>query len=329
MRNTKPRVSLAMVVKNEAAGIRAAIESALPVVDDVLVHDTGSTDGTQDIARELGARVVEEPWRADFSYHRNLSISEAKGDWIFILDGDEILKEPADLRETIDAAWQMKLDGIFTYVCSVTETDRVAERERQIRAFDRSRIRYKFPIHNQPFGHRGDKMVACNAVVWAYYRQDDGKDRIGRALPRLLAMLEENEPGSEAHQHALCFLARTYAQINAFPEMKHYARQALDNEPSKLGFANLWPVLIRATLAEDGPEAGIKVCDEALSHHPDYGDLWWWRARVDLWSWAHSCREGSPYLFVPQEGLGFVRNLYQAGDLLGMPFRPPVKEGAA
>src|SRR5689334_17546693 len=49
-------LTIAMIVKNEAANIRAAVESFRPVADEIVIYDTGSTDGTQAILDELGVR---------------------------------------------------------------------------------------------------------------------------------------------------------------------------------------------------------------------------------------------------------------------------------
>jgi tetratricopeptide (TPR) repeat protein len=84
-----------MVVKNESLFIRACIESALPIAQEVIVVDTGSTDGTVKIARSLGAQVYEEPWPGDLGTAHNLPLRYARGDWILVLDGDEMLDSSA------------------------------------------------------------------------------------------------------------------------------------------------------------------------------------------------------------------------------------------
>lgn len=88
-------LSLCMVVKNEASFIRAALESALPIVDEAIVVDTGSTDDTPAIARDVGARVFEEAWPGDLGAAHNLPLAHAHGDWILVLDGDERLDAAA------------------------------------------------------------------------------------------------------------------------------------------------------------------------------------------------------------------------------------------
>ena len=87
------KISLCIVARNEAFFIRRCIESAAPAVDEMIVVDTGSTDGTQEKARKTGARVIEEPWPGDLGAAHNLPLKYASGDWILALDGDEALDQ--------------------------------------------------------------------------------------------------------------------------------------------------------------------------------------------------------------------------------------------
>jgi tetratricopeptide (TPR) repeat protein len=85
------RISLTMIVKNEERALPACLAAARPWVDEIVVVDTGSTDGTREIAQAHGARVVEWAWRDDFAAARNESLRHATGDWVLALDADEIL----------------------------------------------------------------------------------------------------------------------------------------------------------------------------------------------------------------------------------------------
>jgi O-antigen biosynthesis protein len=80
-----------MIVKNEENTLAKCLASVKPVVHEMIVIDTGSTDRTKDIAKVFGAQVFDFEWGEDFSQARNFSISKASGDWIFIMDGDEVL----------------------------------------------------------------------------------------------------------------------------------------------------------------------------------------------------------------------------------------------
>jgi tetratricopeptide (TPR) repeat protein len=84
-------LSLCMIVKNEAKQLARCLSSVQGIVDEMVVVDTGSTDETVAIARQFTAQVHEFPWNDDFSAARNQSLTYAQGDWVLVLDADEVL----------------------------------------------------------------------------------------------------------------------------------------------------------------------------------------------------------------------------------------------
>ena len=64
---SRPKITLAMITKNEADVLRDCLDSVQGVADEIVIADTGSDDETVDIAKEYGARVAEFPWTDDFS----------------------------------------------------------------------------------------------------------------------------------------------------------------------------------------------------------------------------------------------------------------------
>ena len=83
-----PPISGIVIAFNEEADIADCIASLQHVCDDVVVVDSGSTDRTREIARELGARVVEQPFLGD-GPQRRVAVGHARHDWILCLDADE------------------------------------------------------------------------------------------------------------------------------------------------------------------------------------------------------------------------------------------------
>jgi len=83
------RLSLCLIARNEEAFLADCLDSVRGVVDEIVVVDTGSTDGTAAIARARGARVVHQEWSHDFAAARNTSLAAARGDVAFVLDADE------------------------------------------------------------------------------------------------------------------------------------------------------------------------------------------------------------------------------------------------
>ncbi|MCM3574111.1 glycosyltransferase family 2 protein [Mesobacillus subterraneus] len=85
----KPFISLCMIVKNESKVLRRCLESVVGLIDEIIIVDTGSLDGTQEIAMEFTDRVFEFQWKHNFSEARNYAASKANGEWILVLDADE------------------------------------------------------------------------------------------------------------------------------------------------------------------------------------------------------------------------------------------------
>jgi GT2 family glycosyltransferase/Flp pilus assembly protein TadD len=100
---TSPSVSLCMIVKDEEHSLPKCLESVKSFVDEIILVDTGSVDNTREIATVFGAQVYSVAWTEDFSEARNFSLSKASGDWILVLDADEVLSsaDNATLRKLI------------------------------------------------------------------------------------------------------------------------------------------------------------------------------------------------------------------------------------
>lgn len=88
-----------MIVKDESQDLRQCLTSVQNLADQIVVVDTGSTDNTPFLAKEMGAEVYHFPWTNDFSEARNFALSKAQGDWIFVLDADEML--PAESQSIL------------------------------------------------------------------------------------------------------------------------------------------------------------------------------------------------------------------------------------
>jgi len=100
---SRPRLSVAMIVRNEADGLADSIQSIAPVADETVVVDTGSSDQTAQILRRLGVTVHRESWSESFAAARNRCLEHVTGDWVLWLDGGERLipESAAELRRFV------------------------------------------------------------------------------------------------------------------------------------------------------------------------------------------------------------------------------------
>jgi hypothetical protein len=88
---TLQRLALVVIARNEAPRIARLLRSVSPWVDAMWVLDTGSTDGTPELAAAEGARVAHFRWCDDFAAARNAALDAAAADWHLVLDADEWL----------------------------------------------------------------------------------------------------------------------------------------------------------------------------------------------------------------------------------------------
>lgn len=86
---TQPRLSVILITKNEAHNIEDCLRSVAGLADEIVVVDSGSTDGTVETARRLGARVsVTGDWPG-FGVQKGRALGLAEGEWVLSLDADE------------------------------------------------------------------------------------------------------------------------------------------------------------------------------------------------------------------------------------------------
>jgi glycosyltransferase involved in cell wall biosynthesis len=90
------RIALVMIVRDEARSLERCLVSALPWVDEIAVMDTGSGDGTIEIARRLGARIGHFEWVDDFAAARNAALALSDAPWRLVLDADEWISHGGD-----------------------------------------------------------------------------------------------------------------------------------------------------------------------------------------------------------------------------------------
>jgi len=104
------KLSAIIITKNEAANIRACLESVV-WADEIIVVDSGSSDATVDICRELGAQVHVHEWPG-FGMQKNRALSYATHEWIFSIDADERVT-PELQSQLINAMYEDNEDGFY------------------------------------------------------------------------------------------------------------------------------------------------------------------------------------------------------------------------
>jgi hypothetical protein len=193
-----------MIVKNESATLARCLGSVKDIVDEIIVVDTGSADGTQDIARAHGAQLIQSIWEHDFSRARNQSLKPATGAWILVLDADEYLL-PGDavaLRELI--AGHTDASGHASAAFQLVMQDLSADGRPGMLAHitrlfpNRPDVRFEWPIHEQVMTslRRADVPVHVSTVKFLHTGYTDpARNRLKQVRNReiLLTQIERRQ----------------------------------------------------------------------------------------------------------------------------------------
>ncbi len=149
-----PPLSIFIIAQNEADRIGRTIEAAQTLSDDIVVVDSGSTDGTQALAEARGARVIFNAWPG-YGQQKRFAEEQCRHDWLLNLDADEVV--PPDLAAEIAAlfangpppkdAYKLRIAEIFP---GEGAPHRFAYALAPVRLYRRSKGRYSAsPVHDR------------------------------------------------------------------------------------------------------------------------------------------------------------------------------------
>ena len=265
-KHKKATLSLCMIVKNEEAHLAKCLMSVKPVVDEMIVVDTGSSDRSKDIAAVLGARVFEYQWTNDFSEARTYSLAHACGDWILVRDGDEVissldyglLQKITKQRPAKNRAYIMVTRNYTNNPGSrgwVANEGRYIEEEAgagwvpspKVRLFvNDQRVRFVNPVHElvEPTLTRlGIPIRTCDVPVHHYGRLNQNKLMAkGKEYYRLgIAKIEQTQGDCSAFKE----LAIQASEIGEYEEAVGVWQKVIERQPNdavahmNLGFALL------------------------------------------------------------------------------------------
>ena len=145
-------LTIGILTMNEERRIAACIDSAA-FADQIIVVDSGSSDGTVEIATAKGVEVYSYPDWQGFAVQRNRVLAQATGDYIFFLDADEIIT-PA-LQAEIEAAVRSNAIAVWKIHWSVVayghELKHFLSQSSLERMFRRDMlVEYRGVVHEEP-----------------------------------------------------------------------------------------------------------------------------------------------------------------------------------
>lgn len=262
------RLSLCMIVRDEAELLPRFLTHARGLWDELVAVDTGSADATPALLQAAGARLLRAAWTGDFAAARNVGLSAASGDWIVVLDADE-LASPELVREA-RALLAADHVGAATIRVSNTLPHGHVRESRLLRMFRRDpSIRYRHAIHEDAsesvlalLARTGRRLVHLEGAVehLGYVRaRAEAKDKRARDVAILDRLLEADPLDLYSHLKRV-EQARFWGDRELRDRAAAAARAAVAEAPDRLAREPLAGDLL-ALLADGPPAEALALLD--------------------------------------------------------------------
>lgn len=156
-----PTLTVIILTKNEAAQIVPAIRNAQKCQGQVLVVDSGSTDGTQQLAEQADARVVFRAWDDDFAAQRNFALTQTDTDWVLYMDADERMDDKFVQAVQEIVKKNVLVQGAMVRTVVVfghTYAHGIFAPDQALRLFPRTQVTWVNKVHEHP-------ECACKKII--------------------------------------------------------------------------------------------------------------------------------------------------------------------
>ncbi len=262
-------LSACLIVRDEAANLERCLTSLKGLVTEIVVVDTGSIDGTLEIARAFGAKTDQIQWTGDFSAARNVSLHLASSRWALWIDADEAI-EPSAISLINEGLMRPQFGGYFMKIVNFMSEQELADQyvHSAIRLFQRlPGVSFQSRIHEQvlpSITELGLKTASISAPAILHYgytpEQMQSKNKLDRTIKMLKREVEEF-PEDPFHWFNL---ANAYIVARKPEEAAIAARKSADRTEGDTAFASLNYHLLASALTDTGRmKEALEACDEA------------------------------------------------------------------
>ena len=278
----RPKLSLCMIVRDNAKTLPACLESIRPWVDEMIVVDTGSVDETPRVVESFGGKLYHFPWCDDFSAARNESLRHATGDWLFWMDSDDTIPPECGrgLRELVENQNNPAVAG----VCDAGALPRwweEGDRDLEVTVVDhvklfrnRPELRFDGRIHEQILGavRRLGGEVAWMICMWCTRGPIRVRRRRARKFERDLRILFLELAERPDHPFTLFNLGMTYTHAGRPGEGAEYLRRSIGRStPGESHLRKAYALLIAAEMKQGRHDRALAACLEGREQLP--GDV--------------------------------------------------------
>lgn len=277
--NSKPLISLCMIVKNEESNLVDCLKSTKELVDEMIIVDTGSSDKTIEIIKEFGANLHHFNWIDDFAAARNESIKHAQGEWILYLDADErINNNDYQMLRTFLANLPNNIGGV---ICTIesdhSKLDGSSEKHRGgypriFRNYGYPNIYFKGRVHEQitPSIFELGKSFVKSDIIIEHLGYNQEREIMEKKVKRNYNMLIKHVKEEPDNAYAWYQLGQTLAHMKLNKEAEDAIRFSVKmGSLSDSVYASASATLAQITGNKKNFKEALYWAEESLSKAPN------------------------------------------------------------
>ncbi|MBM7623039.1 sulfotransferase [Sporohalobacter salinus] len=280
------KLSIGMMVKNEEKHLRECLESLTPIREaidsELVIIDTGSDDNTVAIAEEFTDRVYFHEWNDHFAEMRNKVIDYCEGDWIFVIDGDEVVKDPTGLINFFKTGLEDKYNTGLAEQRSYTDS-----RESHFGSLLMPRLfrldgdfHYEGAVHNQPIFK--NPVVDLEVTLLHYGYDSNDPELMERKFERTASILKQELEENPENIYYLYQLSKSYGMHQDHEEALEYIEKAYnilkEKEVDLENYLYVYSQYVNKLLTDNQFKQAKKICNEAIEIREGYLDFYYFKA---------------------------------------------------
>jgi len=272
----RPRLSVAMIVRDEQEVLSDTIDSARSIADEIVALDTGSTDQTRAMLERSCNRVSWTNWKDDFSAARNRCLEQVSGDWVLWLDaGEKLAPEFSDaLRQFVDQ--EADPQKVYLLMVEMPSADPSASNEQvaQLRLMpNRRELRFHGRVCETvrpSMRAAGLEIDAAPGRIARHPRQHDPRRKISRAQRNLKLIALESAEKGRLQPRLLLAKGEAYSDLNDHDRARQTFLQAVEGSPhgSTEMLEGYYGLLASYDSDPKAHDRQLAVCLEALDIYP-------------------------------------------------------------
>ncbi|MCR5439576.1 MAG: glycosyltransferase family 2 protein [Selenomonas sp.] len=275
------KITACVIVKNEEKCIGRWLESVESYADEIIVVDTGSTDGTVEIVKTHKAQLYTFAWTGDFSAAKNYALEKATGNWIVFLDADEyFLPESVNNLRNILAGIHPQI-GICGVMCRLVnidteQNDKFIGATVQVRVFRNTpKLRYYGKVHEALTipKNKSVELVKELEIIHTGYTASIIRKKIERNLKLLQEKIQDNDGKVTPRDYR--YLMDCYYGLGEYEKSLFYAEEALKQANAiKDAKDHIFMIKVSSCLFGQKPyHTVIAAFDEAMQACPSVADF--------------------------------------------------------